>query len=142
MFLLRLIWAVVRGVSTRRGDLVAENLALRQQLIVLRRKVGRPRLRTADRIFWLWLARSWSRWRGSLIVAEPATVVRWHRQGFKYYWVWKSRCKGGRPAVAPEVRDLIRRMSRANLRSSAGLLSSQRSADSTTDTSDRRPDNS
>ncbi len=114
MFLLRLLWAVVRGVSTRRADLVAENLALRQQLIVLHRKTKRPRLRMKDRIFWLWLAQSWDGWRESLLVVKPATVVRWHRQGFRYYWTWKSRRKGGRPAVAPEVRDLIRRMSRAN----------------------------
>jgi len=114
MFLLRFIWVVVRALSARKADLVAENLALRQQLNVLRRKVGRPRLRKADRIFWLCLARSWDRWRESLLVVKPATVIRWHRQGFKYYWVWKSRHKGGRPAVAPEVRDLIRRMSRAN----------------------------
>ena len=90
MFLLRLLWAVVRGVSTRRADLVAENLALRQQLIVLHRKTKRPRLQMKDRIFWFWLARSWAGWRESLIVVKPATVIRWHRQGFKYYWAWKS----------------------------------------------------
>ncbi len=71
-------------------------------------------LKTKDRVFWLWLARSWDGWRESLLIVKPATVVRWHRQGFKYYWAWKSRHKGGRPAVAPEVRNLIRRMSRAN----------------------------
>jgi hypothetical protein len=60
MFLLRLIWAVVRALFGKRADLVAENLALRQQLNVLRRKIGRPRLQRRDRIFWLWLARSWS----------------------------------------------------------------------------------
>jgi len=114
MFLLRLIWAVVRALFAKRADLVAENLALRQQLIVLHRKTKRPRLKTKDRVFWLWLARSWGGWRESLIVVKPATVVRWHRQGFKYYWAWKSRHKGGRPAVDPEVRNLIRRMSRAN----------------------------
>jgi transposase InsO family protein len=114
MFHLRLVWAVVHALFAKRADLVAENLALRQQLIVFRRKVGRPRLRRRDRVFWLWLARSWSGWRDTLIVVKPATVVRWHRQGFKYYWAWKSRHKGGRPAVAPEVRNLIRRMSRAN----------------------------
>ncbi len=114
MFLLRLIWAVVRALFAKRADLVAENLALRQQLIVLHRRTKRPRLKTKDRVFWLWLARSWRRWRESLIVVKPATVVRWHRQGFKYYWAWKSRHKGGRPAIDPEVRDLIRRMSRAN----------------------------
>ncbi len=72
MFLLRLLWAVVRGVSTRRANLVAENLALRQQLIVLHRKTKRPRLKTKDRVFWLWLARSWSGWRDSLIIVKPA----------------------------------------------------------------------
>jgi len=114
MFLLRLVWVFVHALFAERADLVAENLALRQQLIVLHRKTTRPRLKTKDRVFWLWLARSWSGWRDSLIVVKPATVVRWHRQGFKYYWAWKSRHKGGRPAIDPEVRDLIRKMSRAN----------------------------
>ena len=81
MFFLRLIWAVVHALFAKRANLVAENLALRQQLNVLRRKVGRPRLRKADRTFWLWLARTWSGWRDSLIVVKPETVVRWHRQG-------------------------------------------------------------
>ena len=93
MFLLRLIWAVVRAVFAKRADLVAENLALRQQLIVFHRKTKRPRLKTKDRVFWLWLARSWDRWRESLLIVKPATVVRWHRQGFKYYRTWKSRHK-------------------------------------------------
>ena len=56
MFLLWFIWAVVRAVSVKRADLVAENLALRQQLIVLHRRTKRPRLKTKDRVFWLWLA--------------------------------------------------------------------------------------
>jgi len=114
MFLLRLVWAVLRALFVERADLVAENLALRQQIIVFHRKAKRLRLQMKDRIFWLCLARSWDGWRESLIVVKPATVVRWHRQGFKYYWAWKSRHRGGRPAIDPEVRDLIRRMSRAN----------------------------
>ncbi len=71
MFLLRLIWAVVHALFTKRADLVAENLALRQQLIVLHRKTRRPRLKTKDRVFWLWLARSWDRWRDSLSSSNP-----------------------------------------------------------------------
>ena len=86
MFLLRLIRAVIRAVFANRADLVAENLALRQQLNVLRRKVRRPRPRKVDRIFWLWLARAWNKWRDSLVIVKPETVVRWHRQGFKNYW--------------------------------------------------------
>ena len=77
MFLLRLLWAVVRGVSTRRADLVAENLALRQQLIVLHRKTKRPRLKTKDRIFWLWLARSWDGWRASPCCPDSRLTGGW-----------------------------------------------------------------
>ncbi len=76
MLFLRVIWAVVRALFSKKADLVAENLALRQQLIVLRRRTGRPRLLKRDRIFWLWLARSWNGWRESLIVVKPGTVVR------------------------------------------------------------------
>ncbi len=68
MFLLRLIWPAVRALFSKRADLVAENLALRHQLIVLHRKTRRPRLKTKDRVFWLWLARSWSGWRDALPV--------------------------------------------------------------------------
>ncbi len=114
MLFLRVIWAVVRALFSKKADLIAENLALRQQLIVLRRRTGRPRLLKRDRIFWLWLARFWSRWRDCLVVVKPKTVIRWHRKGFKYYWTWKSRHEGGRPTVTPEVRELIRRMSRSN----------------------------
>ncbi len=114
MLFLRVIWAVVRALFSKKADLVAENLALRQQLIVLRRRTGRPRLLKRDRIFWLWLARFWSRWRDCLVVVKPETVIRWHRRGFKYYWTWKSRHKCGRPTVTPEVLELIRRMSRSN----------------------------
>ena len=114
MLALRAIAVVYRAIFTAKADLMVENLALRQQLNVLRRKAGRPRLRKQDRTFWVWLARSWDEWRDSLIVVKPETVVRWHKQGFKYYWTSKSQQKGGRPAVPREVRDLIRRMSRAN----------------------------
>ena len=57
MLVLRIIWAVVRALFSKKADLVAENLALSQQLIVLRRRTGGPRLLKRDSIFWLWLAR-------------------------------------------------------------------------------------
>jgi transposase InsO family protein len=114
MLVLRAIIAVFRAVFVTRADLVVENLALRQQLNVLRRRMKRPRLQRRNRIFWLWLARCWDGWREALMVVKPETVIRWHRKGFKYYWTWKSRQKGGRPAVPRQVRDLVRRMSCAN----------------------------
>jgi len=67
-----------------------------------------------DRIFWILLSRLWRRWQHSLQVVRPETVVGWHRQGFKRYWTWKSRRRGGRPMIRTELRELIRRMSRAN----------------------------
>ncbi len=105
----------VRGFFAGRAALIAENLALRQQLAILQRSAKRPRLRRRDRVFWVWLSRLWSRWRSSLIIVQPETVMKWHRQGFRLYWRWKSRKgKTGRPNIASEIRSLIRRMSREN----------------------------
>jgi len=114
MSVLRLVWAVLRGCLGRQAGLVAENLALRQQINVLLRSEKRPKLRKWDRIFWVWLSKVWSGWRSALTIVQPATVVRWHRQGFRLYWRRKSRKKPGRPPVDQEIRDLIRRMSREN----------------------------
>jgi hypothetical protein len=102
------------SLATHR-KLALENLALRQQLVVLQRSVKRPRLKTTDRVFWVLLSRTWSDWANTLTLVKPDTVVRWHRKGFKLYWTWTSRRKGhGRPAVPAEIRQLIRRISQAN----------------------------
>jgi hypothetical protein len=105
-------------VATLRGRtaLQLEIVALRHQLLVLHR-VGpkRPRLTVADRALWSYLARWWSGWQQSLVLVRPATVLRWHRHGFRLFWTWRSRCRrAGRPGVPREIRDLIRQMSRAN----------------------------
>jgi putative transposase len=114
MTLLRGVWCVLRLLLLPRGQLVLENLALRQQLAVLRRSVPRPRLRPWDRVFWAWLSHCWAGWKGALVIVTPATVVGWHRQSFRLYWCWKSRGRTGRPRIDPEVRRLIRRMSLEN----------------------------
>src|SRR5438093_3515814 len=102
-------------VLRTRRSLVLETLALRQQLAVLLRSSPRPRLRTADRLFWVLLYRLWSGWADALALVKPETVIRWHRTGFTRYWTWKSRRNWqGRPAVSPDVRALIRRMSGVN----------------------------
>ena len=93
--------------------LAIKNLALRQQLAALKHRHPRPRLTDADRLFWVVLSRIWAGWRESLHIVQPGTVVRWHRQGFRYYWRWKSRHRG-RPRIDPEIRQLIRCMCRAN----------------------------
>jgi putative transposase len=95
----------------------AEIIALRHQLTVVQRtqKTKRLILRRADRCLWVWLSRLWSGWRSALLIVKPETVIGWHRQEFQWYWTWKSRRgRPGRPLIATETRDLIRRMSREN----------------------------
>ena len=112
MGLIRILVVFIRGILRNRAELAAEILALRQQLAVLVEQKKRPRLRERDRIFWVWLSRLWSGWRSVLVIVQPDTVVRWHRQGFRLYWRWKPRAgKVGRPSIEAGVRDLIRRMS-------------------------------
>jgi len=111
---LQLVTALLRKLLQSRAALVAENLALRHQIVILQRSVKRPRLHRRDRVFWVWLSRLWRGWRSSLIVVQPETVIRWHRQGFRLYWRWKSRSRCGRPKLDLEIRALIRRMSRDN----------------------------
>ncbi len=115
MSILGVISLFVRGLLADRARLAAENLALRQQLAVLKHAHPRPTLRRRDRVFWVWLARLWAGWRSVLVIVKPETVVGWHRQGFRLYWRWKSRdCGVGRPRLEREIRDLIRRMAREN----------------------------
>ena len=100
--MLNILCALVRALLTAfrsRRDLVFEPLALRQQLGVLQRSVKRPRLRNADRAYWVLMSRWWGRWSASLLIVKPATVIRWHRAGFRKYWSWKSRRPGGRPTT-------------------------------------------
>ena len=80
--LFALLWSL-RCLVRNQTDLALENLALRQQLLALRRKTLRPKLRLSDRLFWLALRRFWSRWRETLVIVPPETVVRWHRAGFR-----------------------------------------------------------
>jgi len=115
MGVIRMLVLFLRGVLRDRTELVAENLALRQQLAMLRQKSKTPRFRRRDRIFWAILSRIWTGWRSALLIVQPDTVVRWHREGFRLFWRWKSRTgKVGRPKIKAEIRNLIRRMSREN----------------------------
>src|SRR5256885_8224457 len=88
---------------------------LRQQLGILQRSVPtRLRLRTADRVIFVWLYRLFPSLLEAAVVFKPETLVRWHRSGFRLYWRWKSRRRVGRPAVPADIRDLIRTISRDN----------------------------
>src|SRR6202162_5003045 len=97
-----------------RASLELELVALRHQVIVLRRqRPGQPRLFSTDRVLWVWLYRIWPQVLNAMVLVKPATVVQWHRQGFRLYWRRRSRHLG-RPRMSREIRDLIRTMSRAN----------------------------
>ncbi len=109
-----LFWTFVRAFFAHRANLALENLALRQQLAILNRKTTHPQLRNCDRFFWVMISKLWPNWRSALLIIQPETVVKWHQQGFRLYWRWKSRRKSGRPPLCQEVRNLIRRLSREN----------------------------
>jgi len=106
-----LILRVLTGVARSRASLAAESAVLRHQLSVLQRERPRPLLRPADRVLWIWLARHWSQWRSSLVLIQPATVLRWHREGYRRYWRRRSGGFGGRPRIPRSHISLIRRIS-------------------------------
>ena len=113
--LLCFVLAVLASPFKSKVRLEAENAALRHQLIVLRRKVrGRARLTNNDRWFFIQLYRWFPPILQVLTIIRPETLVRWHRAGFRCYWRWKSRARGGRPQIESDLRALIRRMSIEN----------------------------
>src|SRR5436189_4448782 len=144
------VLATLASPFKTKSRLEAENAALRHQLIVLRRKMpGRVRLTNSDR----WLFIQLYRWFPSILkvltIIRPETLVRWHRAGFRCYWRWRSRPRGGRPQIETELRLLIRRTSveirfgarhafTANC-SSSGLRSRSRASPSTWSNDDCHP---
>src|ERR1700676_2909109 len=95
------IWLCLGTVARffcKRRSLLLENLALRQQLTVFKRRHPRPRLNLLDKLFWIAARKIWSDWKRSLVIVLPDTVVQWHRAGFKRYWTLLS--KSWRPRVA------------------------------------------
>jgi hypothetical protein len=115
MSFLKMILHSICALILSRAQLSIELLALRQQLLVLRRTVPRPQVHRKERLFWVVLSRIWKDWRKVLIIVRPETVIKWHRQGFKMYWRWRSGTRNfGRPKVDKEIRELIGRISRDN----------------------------
>jgi len=104
---LELLWLLLTTVlawARPRQDLVAENLLLRHQLAVLTRPTRtrpRARLHAWDKLLWVLARRLCAGWREHLAIVTPDTVARWHRQGWRLCWRWKSRSRGGRPHLSP-----------------------------------------
>ena len=111
MFDLFCLWfgAVLR-IFRNRQNLLLENLALRQQLVVLKRRHPKPKLGVLDKLFWVAARRFWACWKESLLLVMPETVVRWHRAGFRLYWTMLCQASnpvGGGKRISKEIRDLI-----------------------------------
>jgi transposase InsO family protein len=112
-----ILFAVLSVVGCRfrsRAALELKLVALQHQLTVLRRqRPGRPQLSSLDRLLWVFLYRIWPQVIDAMVLVKPATVVAWHRNGFRLYWRLRSD-RPGRPRINLEIRDLIRAMSNAN----------------------------
>ncbi len=112
---LRLLLGQLAGCLRSRAELELENLVLRHQIGILRRTgPQRVRLARADRFIFTLALRLWPRIAQSIRIVHPKTVVRWHREGFRIYWRWRSRSRKGRPKASGELRVLIRQMSSDN----------------------------
>lgn len=112
---LEIITKWLLGLLRQRSCLMLENLALRHQLMVLKRNRSKPRFTESDRLFWVAYSKLIKRWQDFLEIASPRTVVDWNKKRFRRYWANKSRNRRpGRPCVSQEIQDLIRMMSQAN----------------------------
>jgi putative transposase len=107
--------AFVASLLRSQVSLRLEHLALLHQLAVYKQTVGRPRLRPADRLFWVWLSRLWPHWQATLVLVQPRTVIAWQRKRFRDHWRRLSQHgTPGRPAITKDVRKLIRTMWQSN----------------------------
>lgn len=115
---LDIIVVLVRALALAcRGhhELVLENLALRQQLNALRRTGKRPHFGRRDRLFWIVLAKTWRHWRTAIVLVQPDTVVRWHREWLRRQWTRRSaRLGAGRPGTDAAIRTLVSKLAAAN----------------------------
>jgi putative transposase len=109
-----LLLGTLTDLSRCKSELVAENALLRQQLIILRRQVKRPACTRTDRILLVLLAKIVRSWKQALVIVQPETLLRWHRQGYKLFWRYKSRAISATPKISAETVALIKEMARDN----------------------------
>ncbi len=104
-----------RDLFRTREELIVENAALRQQLVVASRTVKRPRFRPLERGFLVALSSRLPNWWNAVLLVKPSTILRWHREGFRLVWKRRSRrSKASEPKISQEAIDLIRRMAIEN----------------------------
>jgi putative transposase len=115
-----LLLGTVTDLVRSKSELVAENALLRQQLIILRRQIKRPACTKKDRLILVLLARASRTWKQALLIVQPETLLRWHRQGFQLYWKYTSRAASCKPKIAAETVALIKDMAAQNRRLVSG----------------------
>jgi putative transposase len=101
-------------LARSKAELMAENALLRQQLIILKQQVKRPACTKTDRVFLVLLARAVRTWKQALLIVQPDTLLRWHRELFRLYWKRRSKASSHKPKVAAETIALIREMAKEN----------------------------
>ncbi len=109
-----LLLGTLTDLAKSKSEMVAENALLRQQVIILRRQVKRPACTKTDRMLLVLLARMVRSWKQALLIVQPETLLRWHRQGFKLFWKYKSRAASLKPRISQETVALIQEMARDN----------------------------
>jgi len=111
-----LLSGLIKRLFSSKINLIAENIALRQQLSVYKRRNKRPHLTRFDRLFWIFLSKIWRNWKVALTIVQPETVIAWHRKAFRLFWTRKSQNRNnkGRPKVSIEIQKLIKQLSREN----------------------------
>lgn len=110
-----LLAGAMLDLSRSKQQLVLENALLRQQLVVLRRQVNRPQLTTTDRALLVLLASRLRTWKSALLIVQPDTLIRWHKQGFRLFWKRKSRTASRESRLPAETVELIKHMAQDNL---------------------------
>ncbi len=112
IFLISLAAWAIRALFISRSELLAENVALRQQICALKRDRPPPPLDDVDRAFWVALRASWSGWASCLVIVDPDTVAKWHRERFRRHWakISQRNRRPGRPRIDTEIQRLIRLM--------------------------------
>ena len=106
--------ATLTDLGRSKSELIAENALLRQQLIVLKRQVKRPTFTKTDHLLLVLLARLVRTWNQALLIVQPDTLLRWHRELFRLYWKRKSKTRTHKPKVTAETITLIRQMAKDN----------------------------
>jgi hypothetical protein len=110
----------IADLGRSKSELMAENALLRQQLVMLKRRVKRPACTKADRLLLVLLAPMVRTWKQALVLVQPETLLRWHRQGFRLFWRQKSKATSTHAKVSAEIMALIKEMAKNNRRLRSG----------------------